>query len=432
MKEDKETDQLSDVRFETLAVHAGVEPDPLTGAVMTPIYQTSTYAQTDVAIHKGFEYARTDNPTRSALQAALAALEGGRHGLAFASGMAAIDTLLRLVKPGERVVCGNDLYGGTFRLFHQILATYGIQFSFVDTTDLDAVRTAVMESEGETGRLRDFASSVSQSPSLPVSQSPASQSPISNSPVRLVWLETPTNPLLRLADIAAIAEIAHEAGAWLGVDNTFASPALQRPLALGADFVVHSTTKYLGGHSDVVGGAIVLNDTAVYERLKYLQNAIGAVPGPVDCFLTLRGLKTLALRMRTHCHNATQVAHFLVDHPAVSEVYFPGLDSHPQYELARRQMEGPGGMVSFLLHGGEAAARLLARHTKLFTLAESLGGVESLIELPAPMTHATVLGPEAAAAGFAVDPGLVRLSVGIEHADDLIADLARALKRLGE
>lgn len=429
MSENKDAVPLANVRFETLAVHAGVEPDPLTGAVMTPIYQTSTYAQTDVATHKGYEYARTDNPTRSALQAALAALEGGRYGLAFASGMAAIDTLLRLVKPGERVVCGNDLYGGTFRLFHQILSSYGIQFSFVDMADLDAVWAALKTrgSEEETKRLGDWETTPEASRNLPISQSPISNL---QSPVRLVWLETPTNPLLRLADIAAVAKIAHEAGAWLAVDNTFASPALQRPLALGADFVVHSTTKYLGGHSDVVGGAIVLNDTAVYERLKYLQNAIGAVPGPMDCFLTLRGLKTLALRIRTHCHNATQVAQFLMDHPAVSEVYFPGLDSHPQHELARRQMEGPGGMVSFLLHGGEPAARLLAQHTKLFTLAESLGGVESLIELPAPMTHATVLGPEAAAAGFAVDPGLVRLSVGIEYAGDLIADLAQGLKRL--
>jgi cystathionine beta-lyase/cystathionine gamma-synthase len=238
--------------------------------------------------------------------------------------------------------------------------------------------------------------------------------------------------LLRLADIAAIAEMTHAAGAWLAVDNTFASPALQRPLALGADFVIHSTTKYIGGHSDVVGGAIVLNDAAVYERLKYLQNAIGAVPGPLDCFLTLRGLKTLALRMRAHCHNATQIARFLLDHPAVADVYFPGLENHLQHDLARRQMSGPGGMVSFTLQGGEAAARTIARHTRLFTLAESLGGVESLIELPAPMTHATVLGPEATAAGFAIDPGLVRLSVGIENADDLIADLAQAFKRLGD
>lgn len=373
--------------LETIAVHAGVEPDPHTGAVMTPIYQTSTYAQPDVAQHKGYEYSRTDNPTRTALQAALAALEGGRHGLAFASGMAAIDTLLRLIKPGDHVLSGNDVYGGTYRLFDKVLAEYGIEFSFVELTDLGAVVAGMRPN------------------------------------TKLVWLETPTNPLLKLADIAAIAEVAHEAGAWLGVDNTFASPALQRPLSLGADFVVHSTTKYLGGHSDVVGGAVVLNDTAVYEQLKFLQNAIGAVPGPMDCFLTLRGIKTLALRMRAHCHNAGQIAQFLADHPAVSDVIYPGLDSHPQYELARRQMAGPGGMISFILHGGEAAARTVARETTLFTLAESLGGVESLIELPAPMTHASV-----ADSPLAIDPGLVRVSVGIENAQDLIDDLAQALR----
>lgn len=376
--------------IQTLAVHAGVEPDPLTGAVMTPIYQTSTYAQADVAVHKGYEYSRTDNPTRTALQQALAALEGGKHALAFASGMAAIDTLLRLVKPGEHVLSGNDVYGGTFRLFDKVLSGYGIEFGFADTTDVASVAAAMRPN------------------------------------TRLVWLETPTNPMLRLTDIAAVAEIAHGAGAWLGVDNTFASPVLQRPLTLGADFVVHSTTKYLGGHSDVVGGAVVLNDTAVYERLKFLQNGIGAVPGPMDCFLTLRGIKTLALRMAQHCRSALQIAQFLADHPAVAEVIYPGLESHPQYELAQRQMSGPGGMISFILHGGEAAARIVARETQLFTLAESLGGVESLIELPAPMTHASV-----ADSPLAVDPGLVRISVGIEHVDDLMADLAQVLGRVG-
>jgi cystathionine beta-lyase/cystathionine gamma-synthase len=375
--------------LETLAVHAGVEPDPVSGAVMTPIYQTSTYAQEDVAVHKGYEYSRTDNPTRTALQTALAALEGGRHALAFASGMAAIDTLLRLVKPGEHVICSNDVYGGTFRLFDKILTGYGLQFSFVAAGDEGALATAVQPH------------------------------------TRLIWLETPTNPMLRLADIAAAADLAHAHGAWLAVDNTFASPVLQRPLTLHADFVVHSTTKYIGGHSDVVGGAIVLNDTAVYEQLKFLQNAIGAVPGPMDCFLTLRGIKTLALRMAAHCRNATQVAQFLADHTAVAQVIYPGLESHPQYELAQRQMSGPGGMISFILHGGETAARLVARQTRLFTLAESLGGVESLIELPAPMTHASV-----ANSPLAVDPGLVRLSVGIENAADLIGDLAQALHKL--
>jgi cystathionine beta-lyase/cystathionine gamma-synthase len=374
------------LRFETLAVHAGVEPDPVSGAVMTPIYQTSTYAQEDVAKHKGYEYSRTDNPTRTALQTALATLEGGHHALAFASGMAAIDTLLRLIKPGQHVLSGNDVYGGTFRLFDKILADYDIQFSFVDTSDLDAISAAVQSN------------------------------------TRLVWLETPTNPLLKLTDIAAAAEIAHEHGSWLGVDNTFASPALQRPLTLGADFVIHSTTKYIGGHSDVVGGAIVLNDAEVYDRLKFLQNAIGAVPGPMDCFLALRGIKTLALRMEAHCRNATKVAEFLSDHPAVAEIIYPGLEAHPQHALARVQMSGPGGMISFILHGGEAAARVMVSRTKLFTLAESLGGVESLVELPAPMTHASVSDSP-----LAVDPGLVRISVGIENAQDLIADLAQAL-----
>jgi cystathionine beta-lyase/cystathionine gamma-synthase len=374
------------MHFETIAVHAGAEPEPETGAVMTPIFQTSTYAQEDAGKHKGYEYSRTDNPTRTALQRAMAALEEARYALAFSSGMAAIDTLLRLVSPGQHVVSGDDVYGGTHRLFEKVLADYGIEFSFVDCSSAAALGEAVRAN------------------------------------TRLIWLETPTNPLLKLVDIAAAAKIAQRSGAWLAVDNTFASPALQRPLALGADFVVHSTTKYIGGHSDVVGGVIALNDMAAHERLKFLQNAIGAVPGPMDCFLTLRGIKTLALRMEAHCRNALKVARFLHDHPAVDEVYYPGLESHPQFELAKRQMALPGGMISFLPQGGEAAARAIARETKLFTLAESLGGVESLIELPAPMTHASV-----ADSPLAVDPALVRLSVGIENADDLIADLARVL-----
>jgi cystathionine beta-lyase/cystathionine gamma-synthase len=376
----------SHYEFETITVHAGAEPEPTTGAVMVPIYQTSTYAQPDVAQHKGYEYSRTDNPTRTALQTALAALEGGRHALAFASGMAAIDTVLRLLRPGNHVVCGDDVYGGTYRLFDKVLQPFGLDFSFVDTTDVTAVSAAIRPQ------------------------------------TKLIWLETPTNPMLRISNIEAIAALAREQGAWLGVDNTFASPALQRPLSLGADIVVHSTTKYIGGHSDVVGGAIVLNDTAVYDQLKFLQNAVGAVPAPLDCFLTLRGIKTLSLRMAAHCRNATKVAQFLADHPAVAEVIFPGLDSHPQHELAQRQMRGPGGMISFIMKGGETAARVVARHTKLFTLAESLGGIESLIELPAPMTHASV-----ADSPLAIDPGLVRISVGIESAADLIADLQQAL-----
>lgn len=382
--------EIQNLKFETLAIHAGVEPDPSTGAVMTPIYQTSTYAQVDIAVHKGYEYSRTDNPTRTALQTALAALEGGTYALSFASGMAAIDMVFRLFRPGDHIICGNDVYGGTFRLFDKILVHYGLEFSFVDTTDVAAVEAAMQPN------------------------------------TKMIWLETPTNPMLRLTDIEKMAGLAHPAGALLGVDNTFASPALQRPLTLGADIVVHSTTKYIGGHSDVVGGAVVLNDQAMYDQLKFLQNAIGAVPGPMDCFLTLRGIKTLAVRMAQHCRNATEVARALVDHPAVAEVIYPGLDSHPQYELARRQMDGPGGMISFALHGGEQAARTVANETQFFTLAESLGGVESLIELPAPMTHASV-----ADSPLAVDPGLVRISVGIENADDLINDLRQALHQLG-
>ncbi len=376
--------------FETLAVHAGVEPDPLTGAVMTPIYQTSTFAQSDVGVHKGYDYARSGNPTRTALQNALATLEGGRFGLSFSSGMAAIDTLLRLVQPGEHVLVGNDVYGGTYRLFTKVLAGYGIDFDFIDMSDLAVVENAFRPK------------------------------------TRLVWLETPTNPLLKLFDIAAIADMAHANGAQFAVDNTFASPALQQPLQLGADFVVHSTTKYIGGHSDVVGGALITNDETAHDRLKFLQNAIGAVPGPQDCFLTLRGIKTLALRMAQHCRNGLQVAQFLADHPAVERVIYPGLESHPQFDLARRQMAGPGGMVSFTVHGGETQARIIANKTELFTLAESLGGVESLIELPAPMTHASV-----ADSPLAVPGNLIRISCGIESGDDLVKDLAHALSAAG-
>lgn len=378
-----------ELAFETLAVHAGVEPDPQTGAIMTPVYFTSTYAQEDVGVHRGYEYSRTDNPTRTALHASVAALEGGRHALAFSSGMAATDVLVRRYGPGDHVVCGNDVYGGTFRLFDKVLRRQGIEFSFVDTTDLAALQAAIR---------------------------PAT---------RLVWLETPTNPLLKLTDVAAVAKLTRARGILLAVDNTFASPALQRPLSLGADLVVHSSTKYLGGHSDVVGGVIVLNDEKLWEELKFLQNAAGAVPGPMDCFLTLRGIKTLAIRMQATCQNADRLARFLAAHPAVSKVYYPGLDSHPQRELARRQMRGGGGIISFILHEGAEAARLVARETRLFTLAESLGGVESLIEVPAVMTHASV-----AESDLAVDPGLVRISVGIENVADLERDLAAALARI--
>ena len=375
------------LHIETLAIHAGQQPDPSTGAVMTPIYQTSTYVQDAVGEHKGYEYSRTGNPTRTALEDCLAALEGGKYGLAFASGMAAIDTVLRLVAAGEHVLAGNDVYGGTFRLLDKVLKDYGIEYSFVDMTDLAAVRTGLRPN------------------------------------TRLVWLETPTNPRLKVFDIRAIAEVSHVNGprTLMGVDNTFATPYLQRPLELGADIVVHSTTKYLGGHSDVVGGAIILDDDATYERLKFLQNAIGAVPGPMDCWLVLRGVKTLPVRMDRHAENALAVAQFLADHPAVKEVIYPGLPDHPQYELAKRQMRNGGGMISFVVHGGVEAARKVVARTHLFALAESLGGVESLIEIPAAMTHASTQGSP-----LDVDAGLIRVSVGLENKDDLVDDLQRA------
>jgi cystathionine beta-lyase/cystathionine gamma-synthase len=373
--------------FATRAIHAGQEPDAATGAVAVPIYQTSTFAQEEVGVHKGYDYARSGNPTRTALETALASLEGGRHGLAFASGLAAETTaLLALLKSGDHIVCGDDVYGGTYRLLMRVFADKGIAADFVDSSDAAKVEAAIRPN------------------------------------TRLVWLETPTNPLLKLADIAAIAQIAHRKGALVLVDNTFASPAIQRPLELGADIALHSTTKYLGGHSDVVGGALLLNDDDLYARLKFVQNAAGGVPGPFDCWLVLRGIKTLALRMRQHSENALAVARFLQEHPAVERVIFPGLDSHPQYALAQRQMSAPSGMLSCVLHGGEPAARELVRRTRLFTLAESLGGVESLIELPAAMTHASVAGSP-----LEVPAGLVRLSVGIEEAGDLIADLAQGL-----
>jgi len=374
--------------FETLAIHAGQPPDPATGAVMTPIYQTSTYVQSEVGVHKGYEYSRTDNPTRTALQACLAALEGADFGLAFASGMAATDTLLRLISPGQHVLVGDDVYGGTYRLLDKVLHGYGVLFNHVNMADLAEVEA---ELRPET---------------------------------RLVWLETPTNPMLRLADIAAISQLAHEAGAKVAVDNTFATPFLQQPLALGADFAVHSTTKYLGGHSDVVGGAILTSDHEAYQQLKFLQNAIGAVPGPLDCWLVLRGLKTLALRMERHCANARRIAAFLAEHAAVARVHYPGLPTDPSHALAVRQMRDFGGMISLVLKGSETAARQMVTSTRLFALAESLGGVESLIEHPASMTHASV-----ADSALAVDPGLVRLSVGVEHVEDLLADLEQALAR---
>lgn len=372
-------------QFETLAVHAGVEPEATTGAIMTPIFQTSTYVQSAPAEHKGYDYSRSDNPTRTVLHHAMAGLEGGKFGLAFSSGLAAIDTVLRLFKSGDHIIVGNDVYGGTYRLFERVLTKFGLKFDWVDTGNVDAVKKALRP---ET---------------------------------RLIWLETPTNPGIRLVDIAAIAELAPN-GVLVAVDNTFASPALQQPLSLGADIVMHSTTKYIGGHSDVVGGALVLNDEEMYHGLKFLQNAVGAVPGPMDCFLTLRGIKTLAIRMERHSSNALKIAQFLSDHPRVRTVLYPGLESHPQHELAKRQMKMFGGMISFIMKEGDSAAREMSARTHIFALAESLGGVESLIEHPYSMTHAST-----ADSLIATDPALVRLSVGIEHVDDLIEDLRQAL-----
>jgi cystathionine beta-lyase/cystathionine gamma-synthase len=372
--------------FATRAIHVGQDPDPTTGAVIVPIYQTSTYAQEAVGVHKGYEYSRTDNPTRAALEAALAALDNGAHGLAFASGMAAETTVMLMLSSGDHVVCGDDVYGGTYRLFSKIGTRHGLTFDFVDTSDPNQVEAAIRP---ET---------------------------------KLIWLESPTNPLLKLVDIAAITQLARSHGILTLVDNTFASAYFQRPLELGADIVHYSTTKYMGGHSDVVGGALVMTNDDIYQQLKFLQNAAGCVPGPLDSWLVLRGLKTLAVRMRAHEANALAIARFLEEHPAVERVLYPGLPSHPQHALARRQMRGFGGMISIILKGGEAAARAMVTCTKLFTLAESLGGVESLIELPAGMTHTSVAGSH-----LEVPAGLIRLSVGIEEQDDLIADLEAAL-----
>lgn len=374
-----------ELHLNTLTIHAGVEPDPTTGAIMTPIYQTSTYVQPAPAEHKGFEYSRTDNPTRQALEKSIAALEGGNYGLAFASGMASIDIIMRLLNPGDHVIVGNDVYGGTFRLFDKVLSRYGLNFTWVDQTNVESVKDAFTDK------------------------------------TRLLWLETPTNPYLALGDIAALAKSAPQ-DVLVAVDNTFASPVVQQPLKLGADIVMHSSTKYLGGHSDVVGGLLAMKDEALYKELKFLQNSVGAVPGPMDCFLTLRGIKTLAIRMQRHSENAIQVARMLEDNDKIKQVLYPGLESHPQHELAKRQMNYFGGMVSLILNS-EEEARKLASNTKIFSLAESLGGVESLIEHPYSMTHASTADSE-----IAVDPALVRLSVGIEHVDDLLNDLRQALQ----
>ncbi len=375
--------------FETRAIHAGYEPDAATGSVIPPIYATSTYKQDGVGgLRGGYEYSRSANPTRTALEGNIAALEEGERGFAFASGLAAEDTLVRaLCRPGDHVVIPDDAYGGTYRLFDKVEQVWGLAHSPAPVSDLDAVAAAIRP--GET---------------------------------RLVWVETPTNPLLNIGDIEALAAVAHDAGALLVVDNTFASPYLQQPLVLGADVVVHSTTKYCGGHSDVVGGALVVKDLDLAEKITFHQNAMGAVAGPFDSWLTLRGLKTLALRMERHCDNAERVVDFLSGHPQVAEVIYPGLEAHPGHEVAARQMRRFGGMVSFRVTGGESHALGVCERTEVFTLGESLGGVESLIEHPGRMTHASVAGTD-----LEVPADLIRLSVGIETADDLVADLDRAL-----
>lgn len=373
-------------KIETLAIHAGQHPDPTTGAVIPPIYQTSTFVQWELGVGQEYFYARRDNPTRRMLKENFAALEGAQYALAYPSGMAAIDAIMRLLQAGDHVVVSDDIYGGTFRLVDKVLPLFGLAATFVDLTDLAAFEEAIRPT------------------------------------TKLVWVETPTNPYLKVVDIAAVAKIGHSKGLRVAVDNTFASPYLQQPLALGADIVVHSATKYLGGHSDLVAGATMLNDSDLYERLNFLQYSTGAIPGPQDCWLLLRGIKTLPLRMERHGQNALTLARWLDDHPAVARVIYPGLPDHPQHELARRQMKNFGGMVSFILRGGPEAVRHVVHRTKLFALAVSLGGVESLIEVPAGMTHATTAQSE-----LAVDPALVRLSVGIEHVDDLRDDLAQAL-----
>ena len=371
--------------FETRAIHVGQDPDPATGSLVTPIYQTSTYVQDAVGENKGYDYSRVGNPTRTALQEALASLESAEHGVAFSSGLGATTTLMHLVDPGQRVVLIADVYGGVYRMTSQVYEPKGYLFDYVPAADFPNLRERLDEN------------------------------------TRMVWIETPSNPMLNVVDIRAAADAAHDVGAILVVDNTFATPYLQRPLELGADVVVHSTTKYLGGHSDVIGGFAATNDPTIAERLYFLQKSLGAVPGPFDCWLVLRGIKTLAVRMRQHCENATAVALFLDRHPKVQQVLYPGLPTHPNHAIAARQMRDYGGMVSFLAESEEEAIALVSR-TKLFKLAESLGGIESLIEVPARMTHAST-----ASAPFAAPPNLVRLSVGIESAEDLVLDLAEAI-----
>jgi cystathionine beta-lyase/cystathionine gamma-synthase len=374
----------------TKFIHAGTMPDPSTGAIMTPIYQTSTYVQSAPGVNQGYEYARSQNPTRKALEDALAIIENGKHGLAFGSGVAATDAVIKLLNPSDEVICANDMYGGTYRLFTKIFEKYGIKFIYVDTTDEKNIQAAVTPK------------------------------------TKLIWIETPTNPLMNITDIEAVSHISKAAGAWLCVDNTFASPYLQNPLDLGADIVMHSATKYLGGHSDVIQGALMMNDDSLREQLYFIQKSCGAVPGPMDCFLVLRGIKTLAVRMKQHCENGKIVAHFLRNHAKVEKVYWCGFEDNPSYAIAKKQMRDFGGMISFTLKDDsvDAATKVLTA-TKLFALAESLGGVESLINHPASMTHASIPREKRIANGLA--DGLIRLSVGIEDAEDLVEDLKEAI-----
>ncbi len=383
----------SKLHFGTLAIHAGQEPDPSTGSIMTPIHQTSTYVQSSPGEHLGYEYARVSNPTRTALEGNLAALEGARHGICFASGVAGIDAIMKGLDPGDKVVASDDLYGGTFRLFNQVFARYGLKFEYVDMTRLDEVEAVLAVDD-----------------------------------VRLVWLETPSNPMMRIIDLEAVADMARSRKIETAVDNTFATPYLQQPLSMGIDLVLHSTTKYLGGHSDVIGGVVCTNSDEWAEKLRFQVKSSGAVPGPMDCFLTLRGTKTLHVRMQRHCDNAGQMADYLSRHPKVSKVYFPGLPSHPGHELARRQMNDFGGMISFTLRSGEVAdVKRVLSATRVFSLAESLGGVESLVEHPSTMTHASMTAEQRERAG--ISDGLIRLSVGIEDYVDLEEDLGQALDK---
>ncbi len=378
-------------QFETRVIHAGCEPDSGTGAIMTPIFQTSTYVQESPGKHKGYEYSRTHNPTRTALEKNIASLEEGNYGLAFSSGMSAISTIIQTLNTGDHVICCDDVYGGTFRLFDKVLKRYKLEFDFIDLTNPQSL-------EGH----------------------------IKNN-TKVIWLESPSNPLLKLIDIASIVNIAKKNNVLVVVDNTFATPFFQKPLKLGADIVMHSATKYLNGHSDVIGGAVIINDKGLYDKLRFLQNAVGVVPGPFDCFLVLRGIKTLAVRMERHEDNAMKIAQFLENHPEVRKVIYPGLKSHPQHELARKQMVGFGGVVTFFIRGGLEAARRFLERVKVFSLAESLGGVESLIEHPAIMTHASL--PEEVREKVGISDELIRISVGIENIDDLIDDLKKALEK---